>query len=122
MVTYEDHEPLARLIDFGNSTKIGRRSPYRTRSDWRMQVRRYPWGAAEFFRGEALDERADVVGLAYCLWRVSSLLELGNPQLPAMVGRGRAWVPDARPSVEAFISYLEDTLACLESWEKHRQQ
>lgn len=106
VVTYEDHEPKAHLIDFGNATKMGRKSPYGARNHWMHEVKMKPWCAPELFQGEPLDGKTDVVGLAYCLQRMQPLLKHSNPMLPLMIEKAMVHLRDERPTLDTLIEHI----------------
>lgn len=116
MMTYADGEPQAHLIDFGCSTKIGRRSHFgQCPQRWQVEVFRRPWYAAEIFQGRTLDHKADVVGLAFSLLFVMGEMRSKRTELAELVELGMNYNRRIRPSYDQFINYLEGELALLDT-------
>lgn len=112
LVSRAGRTPVAHLIDFGFATKLGRKSHIQgTRFGWEYEILKRPWYAAEIFKDELLDEKTDVVGLAYSINCMVPLLRRKNAKLTELIIHGMAHDRTTRPTVSTFIRFFENTLA-----------
>lgn len=111
LITFDElGDPIAHLIDFGISTRIGQRGRFGYHKDWREKIKRKPWYAAEVYRCGVLDESTDVVALANIIRIV--LEKMRNPPLvlKEIAKRGTEVKKEKRPPVSEIMIVLEDLI------------
>lgn len=111
VVTFDElGTPMAHIIDFGMSRKIGQTMGFGYHESWRQQIKGRPWYAAEIFRCGVLDESTDVVALAHMMKIILKKMKNPLPVLKEIAERGAAIQKETRPPIKEFLAVLGDLI------------
>lgn len=97
----ETGNPCTHVIDFGASTAAGHPWPLGKCINWKANVKKRPWYAAEVMRGEKVYPVADVVGFCNIILNVVRFCRKPYA-MDDFVGRGLSWDMTKRPNLSKF--------------------